>query len=316
MTSRIKFDELWSGSFAVQASAHRISRAVLAALLVFSGSAVLASDIVGVVSNTSLGRYVEGATVAVQGDTKRTTTDRFGRYVIRGVSAGQVNLEVSAGGFQKQVANVQVPQTGSVTLNVDLISSYEQIEEIVVTSSRASQLLALQRKRSAENILDAVSADTVGKLPDFNAAEAIQRLPGLSVELDQGEGRYPIIRGIDSNLNNVTIDGNSVGAPEGSGRRVALDVVPSDLISVVEVVKAVTPDLDGNAVGGNINIITRSAFDSPDSFAYVSGRVGYNDKSDRVPYGGSAVWGSKLGPAENVGIVIAGSYYNVATTPT
>ena len=143
-------------------------------------------------------------------------------------------------------------------MNLTLTSVY--LEEIVVTGTRVSQLLALQRKRSAESILDAVSADTVGKLPDFNAAEAVQRLPGLSVELDQGEGRYPIIRGIDSNLNNVTIDGNLVGAPEGSGRRVALDVVPSDLISVIEVVKAITPDLDGNAVGGNINIVDAQRF--------------------------------------------------------
>lgn len=286
------------------------AKILLASVVVFSSSAALAGDVVGVVSNSSLDRYVEGATVTVQGQSKHTTTDRFGRYVIRDVTSGQVTLEISAGGFQKQTASAQVPQTGSVTVNVDLSSSYDRMEEIVVTSSRISQLLALQRKRSAESILDAVSADTVGKLPDFNAAEAIQRLPGLSVELDQGEGRYPIIRGIDSNLNNVTIDGNSVGAPEGSGRRVALDVVPSDLISVVEVVKAVTPDLDGNAVGGNINIITRSAFDSPEPFAYISGRVGYNDKSERVPYGGSAVWGSKLGATENVGVVLAASYYN------
>src|SRR5690606_41974312 len=153
------------------------------------------------------------------------------------------------------------------------------------------------------------SADSVGELPDFNAAEAIQRLPGLAVELDQGEGRYPIIRGIDSNLNNVTIDGNIVGAPEAEGRRVALDVVPSDLISVVEVVKAVTPDLDGNAVGGNINIVTRSAFDSPEPSAFLSAAAVLHEKSGNVPYGASAGWGSTLGSDDQFGLVVAGSYY-------
>jgi TonB-dependent receptor len=270
---------------------------------------VHAGDIAGVVRDPELGRFVVGASVIVAHENRRASTNRFGRYLLRDLPQGEYTISVSAGGFQPQTLSVEVPETGQVTLNIDLGTAYDDIEEIVVTSARMSQLLSLQRKRSATNIIDAVSADTVGKLPDFNAAEAIQRLPGLSVELDQGEGRYPIIRGIDSNLNNVTIDGNPVGAPEGEGRRVALDVVPSDLISVVEVVKAITPDLDGNAVGGNINIVTRSAFDSPDPFAYVSGRMGYNEKSGNIPYGASAVWGSTLGASDNFGLVLAASYY-------
>ncbi|ANO52591.1 TonB-dependent receptor [Woeseia oceani] len=285
------------------------SRAV--SLLIFGLFSALAQagDIVGVVNDPDLQRFVEGATVTVVDSNKKATTDRWGRYTLRNLAAGEYTIVVSAGGFQASSTTVQVPETGNVSADVSLNTTYDEIEEIVVTSARVSQLLALQRKRSAESIIDAVSADTVGKLPDFNAAEAVQRLPGLSVELDQGEGRYPIVRGIDSNLNNVTIDNNLVGAPEGEGRRVALDVIPSDLISVVEVVKAVTPDLDGNAVGGNINIITRSAFDSPDRFAFVGGRIGYNDKSERVPYGASAVWGSRLGAEEKFGLVLASSYY-------
>ena len=275
-----------------------------------SVSVARAGEITGAVSDPELGRYVEGATVTIGGTNRRVQTDRYGRYSVRGLPAGEYTVEVSAGGFETTMSSVQVPETGQVQLDITLGTSYGEIEEIIVTSSRVSQLLSLQRKRSAESIIDAVSADTVGKLPDFNAAEAIQRLPGLSVELDQGEGRYPIIRGIDSNLNNVTVDGNLVGAPEGEGRRVALDVVPSDLIAVVEVVKAITPDLDGNAVGGNINIVTRSAFDSPEPFAYVSGRMGYNEKSEDVPYGASAAWGSTLGADDRVGLVLAASYFN------
>lgn len=180
---------------------------------------------------------------------------------------------------------------------------------IVVTGTRAAQLLALQRKRAAPSIIDAVSADNVGKLPDFNAAEAIQRLPGLSVEIDQGEGRYPVVRGIDANLNNVTIDGATVAAPEAEGRRVSLDVIPSDMVSAIEVVKAVTPDLDGNAVGGSINVVSYSAFDRSDDFLFATGQAGYNEKSGRVPFGGSLVYGTKFGADDQFGIVIAGSYF-------
>ncbi len=186
---------------------------------------------------------------------------------------------------------------------------FDELEEIVVTGTRASQLRAIERKRSGASIRDVVSSDLVGKLPDFNAAEAIQRLPGLSVEIDQGEGRYPVVRGIDSNLNNVTIDGNSVAAPEADGRRVSLDVIPSDLISAIEVVKAITPDMEGNAVGGGINVVTHSAFDRKDDFLFASAQAGYNEKSGNVPYGGSLVYGTRFGQDENFGIVVAASYF-------
>jgi TonB-dependent receptor len=284
-----------------------LALAIGASLCVLATRVSYAGDIVGVVNDPILERFVDGATVTTDQGRRRAVTDRWGRYSFRGLPAGEYTVEAGAGGYQTASGGVTVPQTGEVSLNLTLTSSY--LDEIIVTGTRVSQLLALQRKRAAESILDAVSADTVGKLPDFNAAEAIQRLPGLSVELDQGEGRYPIIRGIDSNLNNVTIDGNLVGAPEGSGRRVALDVVPSDLISIVEVVKAITPDLDGNAVGGNINIVTRSAFDSAEPFAVISARAGYNEKSSRNPYGASVTWGSTLGPNDEWGLVLAGSYY-------
>ena len=285
-----------------------LNLAIIASLCVMVTRVSYAGDIAGVVNDPALQRFVDNATVTVDGTSRRAVTDRWGRYSLRGLPAGEYTLRASIGGYEDGVGSVTVPESGEVTLDLSVTSQY--LDEVVVVGTRVSQLLALQRKRAADNILDAVSADTVGKLPDFNAAEAIMRLPGLSVEIDQGEGRYPIVRGIDSNLNNVTIDGNLVGAPEGSGRRVALDVVPSDLISVVEVVKAITPDLDGNAVGGNINIVTRSAFDSEEPFGVVSARMGYNEKSGRNPYGASATWGSTLGPDDKWGIVLAGSYYN------
>jgi len=285
----------------------QISSVFVAALLLLTTRVSFAGDIVGVVNNPALGRFVDGAAVTIAETGQRTVTDRRGRYTLRGLPAGDYTVEATAGGYQMQSVRVTVPETGEVAADFTMTSTY--LTEITVTGSRVSQMLALQRKREAVSILDAVSADSVGKLPDFNAAEAIQRLPGLAVELDQGEGRYPIIRGIDPNLNNVTIDGNLVGAPEGEGRRVALDVVPSDLIAVVEVVKAVTPDLDGNAVGGNINIVTRSAFESLESFGVASIRAGYNEKSGRIPYGANAAWGSTLGADDRWGLVVAASYY-------
>ncbi|UVO50576.1 TonB-dependent receptor [Sphingomonas sp. SUN019] len=184
----------------------------------------------------------------------------------------------------------------------------ETAEDIVVTGDRASTLAAIRIKRDAPTIIEAVSADTVGKLPDYNPAEAIQRLPGVSVQIDQGEARYAVVRGVDSNLNNVTIDGNLVGAPEAEGRRVSLDTIPSDLVASIEVIKAVTADYDANAVGGTINIRTPSAFDRADSFLFGSLRGSLNDIDGRLGGGGSLTYGTRFGGDDSFGIVAAASY--------
>jgi TonB-dependent receptor len=206
------------------------------------------------------------------------------------------------------VTTITVPSLWAQTAEAPQDEAAAGGEEIIVTGSRASREQALERKRDAISIIDAVSSDNVGKLPDYNPAEAIQRLPGLSTQLDQGEPRYAVIRGVDPNLNDVTVDGNLVGAPEAEGRRVSLDTIPSDLVSAIEVVKAVTPDMDANAVGGRINIVTPSAFDRNDSFLFASLRGSYNKKADRLGYGGSTSYGTRFGGDDQFGIVLAASY--------
>jgi TonB-dependent receptor len=181
-------------------------------------------------------------------------------------------------------------------------------EEIVVTGSRAAREDAIERKRQLPTIADVIASDDIGKLPDFNTAEALQRLPGISVQIDQGEPRYVVVRGIDPNLNQVTIDGNLVGIPEAEGRRVALDTIPSDIVFAIEVVKAVTPDYDANAIGGSINLITPTAFDRAGPFTFATARGTYNDKSGKVGFGGSVTHGQRFGPDGQFGLVVAGSY--------
>ncbi|MFA7387401.1 MAG: TonB-dependent receptor [Thiohalobacteraceae bacterium] len=181
--------------------------------------------------------------------------------------------------------------------------------EILVTGSRASRQAAIERKREAPTIRDVIASDGIGKLPDYNTAEALQRLPGVSVEIDQGEPRYVVIRGVDPNLNQVTIDGNLVGVPEAEGRRVSLDTIPSDLVAAIEIVKAVTPDYDANAVGGSINIITRSAFDQPEDLGQISARGSYNDRADKLGFGVSGVFTKRFGADDTFGVAVGASYF-------
>jgi outer membrane receptor protein involved in Fe transport len=139
---------------------------------------------------------------------------------------------------------------------------------IIVTGVREAQEQAAAEKRDALNVTETLRANDVGKLPDQNVAEAIKRLPGLSVANDQGEGRYAIVRGIDPGLLNVTLNGQTLPAPEPDGRQVKLDDLPSAMIQAVTVTKSVLPNQDANAIAGEVAIRTRTAFDSKAPFTF------------------------------------------------
>ena len=139
-------------------------------------------------------------------------------------------------------------------------------EAIVVTGQRAQQERAIEIKREAVGIMDVAAADEIGQLPDRNVAEVIERLPGVGVQYDQGEGRYVAIRGIPSDLNNNTVNGFELGNPDGNTRRLPLDIVSGQLLNRVEVTKAKTADLDAQGIGGTINLVTQTAFDFAEPF--------------------------------------------------
>ena len=140
------------------------------------------------------------------------------------------------------------------------------IEEIVVRGYYGAVQKSIADKRDSDAIQDGVSADDLGRLSNKNSSEAVARLPGVNITQDQGEGRYVTIRGASPNLNNITVNGLSAGSVETNSRRVPLDMLGGELLSGIDVVKAVTPDMDGNAVGGSINVKTPSAFDNKQSF--------------------------------------------------
>jgi len=140
-------------------------------------------------------------------------------------------------------------------------SAATDLDRIEVRPQAESQARAVELKRDAQAILDAVASDSMGDYPDKNVAESLQRLPGVSVTRDQGEGRYVVIRGLDANLNSVTIDGIAMGTPEDSSRSAPLDVIPSDSTERLKVIKSPTPDMPGDSIGGAIQVESVSAFD-------------------------------------------------------
>lgn len=184
------------------------------------------------------------------------------------------------------------------------------VEEIVVTGQRASDRDSLEKKREAVSAAEVVSANDVGKLPDQNVAESVRRLSGVSVATDKGEGRYLIIRGIEPNLANVTINNQTASAPEPESRNVKLDDIPSALVGSVTVVKSLTPDLDANAIAGQIDISTLTAFDRKKTI--LSGRLagGFYDATDERAIEGDLSFGGLFGADRQFGVVVALNYSN------
>jgi len=165
---------------------------------------------------------------------------------------------------------------------------------VVVTGQRASLRKAQAAQEAANHVLSVVSADDIGALPDKNAAEALARLPGVSVQRDQGEGRYVVIRGLGPDLNSVTINGALVPAPEAGRRGVALDTLPTGMVRSLEISKTLTPDRDANSLGGTIEVKTLSAFDLPGSLL-AAGIGGSHDQNiGKASPAANLLWASRF----------------------
>jgi TonB-dependent receptor len=187
-------------------------------------------------------------------------------------------------------------------------------DAIVVTGSRPiaeSEAAALQAQKNSDSLVSVVSSDAAGRLPDQNIAQATGRLPGVAVERDQGQARYISIRGAPNYWTTLSFDGINVVSPEGRDAR--FDSIPSAIAAQIVVSKAVTPDMPGETVSGNVNVITRSAFDY-DGFHF-AGKAGYGiaELGNRPQYEGSAVVSTRVPAGEGeIGVLVSGSYYQRA----
>ncbi|EMD83470.1 TonB-dependent receptor [Pacificimonas flava] len=235
---------------------------------------------------TPSGVYFEGAEVTLPELGRRAVTTTGGRFSFPGVPAGTYTLRTLYLGATPVEQQIEVGADGKpVDVRVVLDDPAGQSaspQEILVVGQTASASSAANRKRNSDRVSDSVSADFIGQFPDQNVTEAAQRIPGVAINRDQGEGRFISIRGADPNLNAVTINGVDVPSAESDARSVALDVIPSDVLQTLTVVKSLTPDLDANSIGGTVQIGTASAFDRNGPYLSASAEGHYNDLRDLV----------------------------------
>ena len=268
------------------------SKLALACLAAFISSPLFSQEmsgddtatVQGLLTDQSQTSYFSGAQIKIKELGLSTVSRRDGSFRFGNLPQGSYTLVIEYLG----AATVEMPITVQAGQTLEqafiLATAHSELENITVFGQRAGQASAINQQRAADSIKSIVSADAIGQFPDQNAAEALQRLPGMSIERDQGEGRFVGIRGIDPNLNNVTINGLNVPSPESGVRSVALDVIPSELIQSLEVSKSVTSDMDGDAIGGSVEVKSLSAFDRNGNSASVTVQASQNElRSETSP---------------------------------
>ncbi len=227
---------------------------------VLSSQFIAAGVVTGRVTDSRSGDFLPGANVFLEATNYGTSSDRTGSFSINGVAEGDYTLRVSYIGYSDYTNSVTVG-SDPVNENVQLNVSYVAMDAVNVSGLAQGQAKALSQQRSAGNIKNVVSSDMIERFPDQNVADAIQRLPAVALETDHGEGRYVQIRGAEAQLNTTTLNGIRIPSPEDTERIVSLDVIPSFLLGSIELSKAITPDMDGDAIGGSVNLITKNGFD-------------------------------------------------------
>ncbi len=190
----------------------------------------------------------------------------------------------------------------------------EVVDELVITGARLQNRLAITERRDNLQVTDSVTADDVGRLPDFNIGEALARIPGVAVQNDQGEARFVTVRAMNANYNYTQVDGVSVAVPDRNGRRVFMDAMPAALAARIDVFKTFTPDMEGGAIGGVIDIRTGSAFDRSRRGLKVSAEIGQYENHEGFEGSGpsgamSASYGTTFGDADKFGLVLFANYY-------
>lgn len=289
----------------------QLARGLFATLILGAGlSRALAGDVVGFVLNSANQGTLPGAVITVIETGRSTTADSAGRYMLSGLPEGNYTLQARYLGLETKNESVAVPASGAVALNITIGDDVVKLEAFNVSGYREGRSRALQQKQNQTNISDIIAADAIGNLPDRNVAEAVARLPGVNMSLDQGEGKYVSIRGVEPNLNQVMIDGAIAAAPGGTrlGRAVPLDTLGAGQVAQIEVVKSVTPDIDANSLGGTLKIKTASPFDRRGRFVSATVSTNYNGTTEKQNLEARILFSDLFGADKKWGIAVGASF--------
>jgi len=251
------------------------------------------------------GTSLPGVHVYLKNSNFGTYSGLDGDYAILNAPEGAYKLVLSYIGYEDQIIDVTLEDEKVQYLNV-VLNEGLLLSEVIINGRLLGQAKALSERKNRGNISEIVDAAQIERFPDANMGDALKRLSGINVQYDQGEARFANIRGVAPELSSITINGERIPSAEAEQRFVQLDLIPADMIQTIELNKAVTPDLDGDAIGGSVNLVTQKAR----SGQMIQGKIGsgYSFLTNKPLYKGQLSYSNrfandKIGFIANVSIL-------------
>ena len=212
-------------------------------------------NVSGIVSESIDGETLIGVNLLIKGTSLGTSTDEYGEYLIRRIPEGEQILIVSYIGYESIERTINVISGKNTVINFTLKPQTLEGQEVVVSSQASGQKSAINEQINSRTIKNVVSAEKIRELPDASAATAISRLPGVSLE----GGDKIVLRGIKASMNAITVNGIQLPSTSMNDRATNLGFISSNMLAGIDVTKAITPDMDANAIGGTVNLRLQEA---------------------------------------------------------
>src|SRR6516225_5764522 len=287
----------------------------LFATVLLIASTLLAEDLLAQATTGSLyghvtdssGSILQGAQVQLQPTSVIVVTNAQGSYFINDIAPGTYTLAISYVGFTLFTKTVDITAGKNLTVDAKMQVS-SQRDEVFVTAERPSgEAEQVNRQRTADNVVQVLTNEVITSLPNANIADAVGRLPSVTIERDEGEGKYVQVRGTEPRLTNGTIDGVNIPSPESGVRQIKFDAVPSDIVESVEINKTLQANMDADGIGGSVNLVTKTATERPT--VNIFGLGGYTPiDSGRSNYQTTATVGKRFGVTKKFGLLGGFSY--------
>jgi TonB-dependent receptor len=260
----------------------------------------------GRVTDSSGGSLI-GAQISIESKGLHVVSDAQGQFFLNDLEPGSYAIAVTYVGFKtfSQTVNVTAGQSTSVDAKLEVGT---QSLEVLVTAERVSaEAEAINIERTADNIIQVLPTEVIRSLPNANMADALGRLPSVTLERDEGEGKYVQVRGTEPRLTNTTINGVNVPSPEPGVRQIKFDAIPADIVESVEINKTLQANMEGDGIGGSVNLVTKTAMERPT--VNVSSMGGYTPiVNGRGLIETAGTVGQRFGASKRFGALIGGTY--------
>jgi hypothetical protein len=231
-------------------------------LLISNFSSLKATTIRGSVNDAKTGEELVGANILIKEMKQGTITGLDGTYAIKNIPKGNYTIICSYISYQKTETYITVTEAITQTFDFNLLSQNTELNEvnIVVHRDKSTDASARNSERNSDQVLNVVSAKTIELSPDLTVANVIQRVSGVTLERNSsGDGQYAILRGMDKRFNYTMVNGMKIPSPDNKNRFVPLDIFPSELLDRLEVTKSATANMEGDGIGGAVNMVMKDA---------------------------------------------------------